>query len=244
VVVTATTAYQPGKMVSYFREIEDELPIPFAEAVVYEDERILVADKPHFVPVTPAGDVVNECLLFRLQQRSGIADLAPVHRLDRDTAGLVLFVKRKEDRAVYAELFENGEVQREYVAVAKGGSGTLTQGQEWLIENRLEAEPGSFRMRVVAGSANARTRIVYERSQRGLSLFRLFPATGKKHQLRIHMLSLGFPILNDPSYPELQRLDRTDFSQPMQLLACALSFRDPHSQHSVRFHTQRTLQPV
>ncbi|HUS19311.1 MAG TPA: pseudouridine synthase [Terriglobales bacterium] len=239
--ITPSTPYQPGRMISYFREVISELQIPFAESVVYEDERILVADKPHFVPVTPGGDVVNECLLFRLQKRTGLCDLAPVHRLDRDTAGLVVFVKHKPDRAPYARLFENGEVEREYVAVANAENGASPAAQEWMVENRLEPEPGSFRMRIGEGAVNARTRIVYETSKAGRRLFRLFPATGKKHQLRIHMWSLGFPIVNDPFYPELKRLDPADFSCPMQLLACRLTFRDPRTNESHTFRTQRSL---
>jgi tRNA pseudouridine32 synthase / 23S rRNA pseudouridine746 synthase len=238
-VITAATPYASGLLVSYFREVGTELEIPFAESIVHEDERLLVADKPHFVPVTPGGEVVNECLLFRLQRRTGNADLAPVHRLDRDTAGLVVFVKDKVHRAAYAQLFETGNVERQYQAIADlpGELG----GRKWQVENRLEREPGSFRMRAVEGQVNARTSIVLESSANGRGYFGLYPATGKKHQLRIHMLSLGFPIVNDPFYPELKLAVPNDFSRPMQLLASALKFQDPVTNDLVALRTQRAL---
>lgn len=237
--ISPETAYQPGGTVFYFREVTAEPVIPFAEAVLYEDERLLVADKPHFLPVTPAGSVVNECLLFRLQRRTGLAELAPIHRLDRDTAGLVLFAKRTEDRAPYAQLFAGGKLERKYLAIAKVNAACAPGN--WLVENRIEAEPGSFRMRSVAGEVNARTHIELREVQNGLGRFELRPATGKKHQLRLHMLALGFPILHDPFYPELSRTEAGDFSRPLQLLASELKFDDPVTGRNLRFETKLQL---
>jgi tRNA pseudouridine32 synthase / 23S rRNA pseudouridine746 synthase len=239
-VITLATPYESGRLVSYFREVGTELEIPFAESIVHEDEHLLVADKPHFVPVTPGGEVVNECLLFRLQRRIGNAELAPVHRLDRDTAGLVVFVKDKAHRAPYAQLFETGNVERQYQAIAHLPA-EVEAGREWQVENRLEREPGGFRMRIVEGLINARTRIALKEVTKGRGRFDLLPTTGKKHQLRIHMLSLGFPVVNDPFYPELKPAVPSDFSRPMQLLACALKFQDPVTKDLVSLGTQRTL---
>ncbi len=237
--VLIQTAFQPGVTVFYYREVEAEPRVPFDETVVYEDDRLLVADKPHFLPVTPAGAMVNECLLFRLQRRTGLTDLAPAHRLDRDTAGLVLFVKQKADRARYTQLFATGRVERKYLAVADLSGEISPVQREWLVESRIEPEPGSFRMSSVEGEVNARTRIALQEVRDGLGLFSLQPATGKKHQLRIHMMSLGFPILNDSFYPELRRSAAGDFSRPLQLLASELSWDDPAT--GTRMHFQTTL---
>jgi tRNA pseudouridine32 synthase / 23S rRNA pseudouridine746 synthase len=238
--VSVDTPYLAGAMVTYFREVRDEPQIPFVETVVHEDERLLVVDKPHFVPVTPGGDVVNECLLFRLQRKTGNLDLAPVHRLDRDTAGLVTFVKNKAHRASYAQVFETGRAERTYSAIARVG-GASPSTKEWTVENRLEPEPGSFRMMAVEGVVNARTIICLEEVRSGLGRFSLRPSTGKKHQLRIHMNSLGFPILNDPFYPVLTRCNDADYSQPLQLLASELAFVDPISSKPLRFTSNLTL---
>lgn len=236
--LTLETSYKAGATVFYFREVTEELRIPFDETVIYEDDRILVADKPHFLPVTPAGGAVIECLLFRLQRRTGLDDLAPAHRLDRDTAGLVLFVKQRADRALYAQLFATSQVERKYWAVAKISDHAP---QEFSVKSRIEPEPGSFRMRSVPGEANAVTKIILHEVREGLGLFGLHPLTGKKHQLRVHMMSLGLPILHDPFYPELTPRKARDFSQPLQLVASELTFADPTRHAVVTFHTQQRL---
>ncbi|MCU1307643.1 MAG: pseudouridylate synthase, rRNA-or tRNA-specific [Acidobacteriaceae bacterium] len=239
--ITATTRYQPGMTVFYFREVELEAEIPFEEKIIFENEHLLVADKPHFLPTTPAGNAVNECLLYRLQRRTGNPDLAPLHRLDRETAGLVMFGKVPAERAVYTGLFAAGEIKRKYRAVARVPVELEMDCREWLVENRLEAGSPWFRMKIVAGEVNARTKIFLKDVQEGFGEFELNPQTGKKHQLRIHMMSLGFPILNDEFYPELKLRERGDYSDPLQLLASEIRFRDPISGEELGFQSQRRL---
>jgi tRNA pseudouridine32 synthase/23S rRNA pseudouridine746 synthase len=149
--ITASTRYKPGMTVFYFREVEMEEEIPFEERIIFENQLLLVADKPHFLPTTPAGDAVNECLLYRLQRRTGNAELAPLHRLDRETAGLVMFSKLKAQRAVYTRLFAAGEIERTYRALARVPAELESDRREWKVEDRLE--PGSpwFRMKIVPG---------------------------------------------------------------------------------------------
>ena len=237
------TAYQHGITVAYFRELEVEEKIPFQEDIIFENDHLLIADKPHFLPVTPAGQSVNECLLYRLQMRTGISELAPLHRLDRDTAGLVLFSKVKAERRLYARLFAAHEVERTYMATAAMAGKTIPQeGDEWTVENRLAPGDPWFRMKVVAeASVNATTHIRFKKVGDGFGLFELHPQTGKKHQLRVHMMSIGFPIVNDCFYPEVGFRDPGDYSNPLQLLASQIRFIDPIIGEPFLFKSNRAL---
>jgi len=239
--VNTTTPYQHGITVFYFREVETEEEIPFQEKIIFQNEHLLVADKPHFLPTTPAGQSVNECLLYRLQECTGIDELAPLHRLDRETAGLVLFSKVRAERQLYSRMFAAGKIERKYRALARISSGSVVEGREWLVENRLEAGTPWFRMKIVPGVVNASTQISLKNVREGLGLFELEPQTGKKHQLRVHMMSLGFPILNDEFYPELKLRSSGDYSSALQLLASEIHFRDPITKTEMFFASERRL---
>lgn len=219
------TPYRAGMRIFYFREVESEPVVPFPETILFQNDDILVADKPHFLPVTPGGDFVEECLLNRLRAKTGIADLAPMHRLDRETAGLVLLSVNKRTRGLYHALFTRGEVEKTYEALAE-----LRQPpteREWRVENRIVRGEPRFRMQVVAGAVNARSVIHLVEVSGNRGRFRLHPLTGKTHQLRLHMSGLGFPILNDRVYPQLLPERADDYAQPLQLLAQQLRWRDP-----------------
>ena len=233
------TPFSASKRLCYYREVADEPVIPFAHYIVYQDEHILVADKPHFLPVTPGGDFVNECLLERLKQQTGIADLVAVHRLDRETAGLVLFSVSSDNRAAYYEMFRAGTVQKHYQAVAMltDEMSHAPLPQRWQIENRIEKAQPRFINRMVAGEPNTRSSIVLQQRKQQSGLFSLTPYTGKTHQLRLHMLSLGMPILHDKYYPELLPKQPAKFDKPLQLLAKSLSFTDPFSGLAHRFES-------
>jgi tRNA pseudouridine32 synthase / 23S rRNA pseudouridine746 synthase len=237
--ISESTPYQPGKTVLYFREVAEEPLIPFQEKIVFQNEHFLVADKPHFIPVTPSGACVNQCLLSRLRRATGLEELTPIHRLDRETAGLVLFSLRKETRGPLHLMFERGTVLRQYLAVAAVPTGVV--GQQWRVENRLVQGEPWFRMKIVEGEKNAVTRIVLKEKRGNTGLFELFPKTGKKHQLRIHLASLGFPILNDPFYPVLRSISPGDYSKPLALVAKRLSFQDPVTGHPWEFESERAL---
>jgi tRNA pseudouridine32 synthase/23S rRNA pseudouridine746 synthase len=237
--INADTPYLPGVTITYYREVVNEPVVPFAEQIIYHDEHILIADKPHFLPVTPTGPYVNECLLARLQRRTGLHQLSPIHRLDLETAGLVLFVVKPELRHLYHRLFAEEEVEKKYLAVARVPE-YLTQ-REWLVENRLAAGEPWFRMKIVEGEPNARTRITLLEERNRLGLFRLLPRSGKKHQLRVHMASLGFPILNDGFYPDAPPTPAWDYERPLQLLARRLAFCDPVTGSMVEAQSTLTL---
>ncbi|KQY50358.1 RluA family pseudouridine synthase [Lysobacter sp. Root494] len=233
--------YRTGAEIRYFREVADEAPIPFQETVLHVDAHLVVADKPHFLPVIPAGGHVRETLLARLVQRLGNPDLVPLHRIDRDTAGLVLFSANPATRDAYQSLFRQRRIRKHYEAIAPalpGLSFPLTHA------SRLEKGEPFFRMREVDGVPNSETRIdVIERAG-ALWRYALEPVTGRKHQLRVHMAALGAPILNDRVYPHLASPGAggmpADFTQPLKLRARALVFDDPLSGVERRFES--TLQ--
>ena len=241
-IVNAQTPFSPSRRLCYYREVVAEPQIPFTEEIVYQDEHLLVACKPHFLPVIPGGEYINECLLERLRQRLALPDLVAVHRLDRETAGLVLFSKQQSSRADYYQLFASGQIEKHYLAVAEIPAQVIAEpGQCWQVNNRLEKSDPKFLMQQVQGDVNARSSIELLERQGQLGLFRLQPHTGKTHQLRVHMLGLGMPLLQDKYYPVLQPKFALDFQQPLQLLAAELSFVDPLTGQHRQFQSRRQL---
>jgi tRNA pseudouridine32 synthase/23S rRNA pseudouridine746 synthase len=235
------TAHRAELKVRYFREVKDEAVIPFTETILYADSNIVVADKPHFLPVTPAGQYVEQTLLARLIERLDNPDLAPLHRIDRGTAGLVLFSANAANRAQYHALFRERRVSKEYQALAPA----LPEQQFPLVRrSRLEHGEPFFRMQEVAGTPNSETHV--DVLERGATHWRyaLTPVTGKQHQLRVHMAALGAPILNDDFYPVLDKQDASDFRHPLQLLAASLAFVDPITGKALRFVSELRLQAM
>ena len=237
--ITLDTEYAPLRRIFYFREVSTEPFIPFAEKILFLDDEILVACKPHFLPVTPGGRYVDECLLNRLRSSTGIEDLAPLHRIDRGTAGLVIFAVNKKSRGLYGKLFLNGQVEKTYHALS--ACHPLQKTASWDVNNRIErGEPG-FRMKTAPGGVNARSAINLVEVKGETARFTLQPRTGKTHQLRLHMSGLGFGILNDRYYPELQAESEDNFDTPLQLVAQMLRFRDPLSGRNREFTSEREL---
>jgi tRNA pseudouridine32 synthase/23S rRNA pseudouridine746 synthase len=237
--VTAETPYTPSRRIFYFREVSSERRIPFAEKILFVDDQILVACKPHFLPVTPGGRYVDECLLNRLRRSTGITDLAPLHRIDRETAGLVLFSVNRRNRGMYGRLFAEGKVEKSYGAIAECRPRQETAS--WNVEDRIERGEPWFRMKTVPGVVNSRSTIELVEVRGTQARFILRPHTGKTHQLRLHMSGLGFGILNDRYYPELQAEREDDFQRPLQLVAASLRFKDPLSGREREFTSGRML---
>ena len=216
--------YRVGLEVRYFREVVDEVAIPFEESVLHVDAHLVVADKPHFLPVTPSGGYVRESLLRRLMDRLGNADLVPLHRIDRDTAGLVLFSANVATRDAYQALFRERRIRKRYEAIAPALPEVAFPR---IRATRLERGEPFFRMCETDGPANSETRIdVIERTGAWWR-YALEPVTGRKHQLRVHMAALGAPIRNDRWYPNVSDIDSDDFAQPLKLVARTLAFIDP-----------------
>jgi tRNA pseudouridine32 synthase / 23S rRNA pseudouridine746 synthase len=229
--------FRPGMVVIYRREVSAEPRVPFDEVVVHVDEDLVVVDKPHFLPVMPAGVYVEETLSVRLARRLGNPDLVALHRLDRATAGLVVFSARPASRDAYTRLFRERRIAKVYEALA---APLPSLAFPLVRESRLERGEPFFRMAEVPGEPNALTRVdVIERGGTHWR-YRLEPVTGRKHQLRVHMAALGAPIAGDVLYPVL-RDEAPGFVEPLCLLARELRFVDPLSGHERMFRSGREL---
>ena len=239
--ITAQSPFQAQQRVYYYREVESEPGIPFKETILFQDQHILVAHKPHFLAVTPGGKYVNECLQNRLRRSTGINALQALHRLDRVTAGLVMFSVNPDTRHLYHHLFKTRQIHKSYQAIAKISDGENLTGKEWEMKNRIVPAEPRFRMRVAEGQANSHSVIRCLQQSAQTALFELNPVTGKTHQLRLHMQALGWPILNDKYYPQLQPLSADNYCAPLQLLAKELQFIDPVTDHPRCFRTDSNL---
>ncbi|WP_028022367.1 pseudouridine synthase [Enterovibrio calviensis] len=239
--VTAQSPFKPQQRICYYREVESEPSVPFEEEIVFRDEHIVVAYKPHFLAVTPGGIYVNECLQNRLRKSTGLKDLQALHRLDRVTAGLVLFSINPESRHLYHHLFETRQIHKTYQALASLSENEKIVGEEWEIKNRIVQSEPRFRMQVIEGEANSHSVIRCLEQSTSKALFELHPVTGKTHQLRVHMQSLGWPILNDKYYPTLQPLSDDNYDSPLQLLAKSVEFVDPITHQPRYFRCSQDL---
>lgn len=237
----ADAACLGGARLHYYRQLEAEPEIPFEAAVLFQDTQLLVVDKPHFLPVTPTGRYVQQSLLVRLKRQTGIESLSPIHRIDRETAGLLLFSLRPQDRAAYQALFRERAVHKVYEAIAPFDA-RLSFPR--VHRSRLAEDPERFyRMREQAGEPNSETAIALVERRGDWARYRLEPLTGRRHQLRVHMDSLGLPLAGDQFYPRVRRgPDETeDFANPLRLLAQGLAFTDPVTGQARRFESQLAL---
>ncbi|MCX5383394.1 pseudouridine synthase [Streptomyces sp. NBC_00083] len=234
-----TEAYRAGAHVWFHRDFEPEVPVPFEVGVVHRDERIVIADKPHFLATTPRGRHITESAVARLRRDLALPALQPAHRLDRLTAGLALFVVRPEDRGAYQGLFSGRRVRKEYEAVAAYDPEVVLPAT---VRSRIVKERGVMAAREEEGEVNAESRVELVERRGALGRYRLLPSTGRTHQLRVHMNGLGLPILNDPLYPVVRpETDPDDFASPLQLLAKVLEFTDPVDGRPRRFESGRSL---
>ncbi len=236
--VTPERPYRGHMRVYYYRDLPAEPRIPFEETVLYQDAHLVVADKPHFLPVTPSGHYLQETLLVRLKNKLAIDTLAPIHRIDRETAGLVLFSVSPGERNAYQAMFRDHAVTKHYEAIAP-----WRQDLTWPItrKSRIVEDEPFFRQREVPGQPNSETHMDVIEKHGDLARYALSPVTGKKHQLRVHMNALGLPILNDRMYPPVADTPIDDYSLPLQLLARSIAFPDPVTGQARYFQSQRTL---
>lgn len=232
-------AYKEGLRIHYFREVPDEKTIPVHETILYADEHLVVADKPHFLPVTPAGEYVEQTLLRRLIRRLDNPSLVPLHRIDRHTAGLVLFSANPQSRSAYQQLFPTRRIDKFYEAIAPALPALTFP---LVHKSRLvEGEP-FFRMQEGPGVSNTETAVQVREKNGDLWRYGLFPVTGKKHQLRVHMTALGASICNDPFYPEVIKDAVDDYANPLKLLAQGVRFIDPVTGEERSFSSRIVLE--
>lgn len=218
--LSADTEMTAGAHVYLYRDLPDEVPVPYPMPVLYRDDNIVAVDKPHFLATMPRGSHVAQTALVRLRRDLGLAELSPAHRLDRLTAGVLLFTARREVRGAYQGMFARGEVMKTYLAVSSVQPG-LAAPQ--VISNRIVKQRGTLQARIEPGEPNAETRI----EPLGAGRYRLIPRTGRTHQLRLHMAAIGLPIDNDPLYPNVIDVEPGDFTAPLRLIAHRLEFSDP-----------------
>lgn len=222
----------------YYRFLAHEVTVPFQHQILFENEDLLVVDKPHFLTMSPTGQYVQQTLLVRLKQQTGNEQLTPIHRLDRETAGVVLFSKQPASRGLYQQMFAERQVRKTYHAIAP-----FRADLSFPCTTRYRMEKGQpfYTMQVVDGVPNSETDIELLAHNGHLAKYLLKPVTGKQHQLRVHLNQLEIAILNDPFYPQVQHKTEDDFSAPLQLLAKDICFQDPISKAAMAFSSQFDL---
>lgn len=236
--VTAHCAYTPQRRLYYFRAVVAEPRIPFEAVVLWQDEHLLVVDKPHFLPVLPSGKYLQETVLVRLKNQLGLNALSPIHRIDRDTAGLVLFSVQAATRNAYQALFRDRAVHKTYHAIAR-----WNPALPWPLQRQSRIAPAAHFMQQmeVDGPPNALTHIAPLDVLGRWARYELKPVTGQRHQLRVHMAALGLPLVGDGIYPTLTPEGQTDYTRPLQLLAQSIEFIDPLSGQARKFESRQTL---
>jgi tRNA pseudouridine32 synthase/23S rRNA pseudouridine746 synthase len=236
--IAPDAAYEPGTYLWFHRELPVEAPVPFPIGIVHRDEHLVVVDKPHFLATIPRGRHVVETALVRLRRDLDLPDLSPAHRLDRATAGLLMFVVQREHRGAYQTLFRDRGVTKTYEAIAPYDPHLALPRT---VRSRIVKERGVIRAYETEGPPNAETDVELLEHRAGLGRYRLRPATGRTHQLRLHLSGLGVPIVGDDLYPAIRERALDDYRAPLQLLAAELAFTDPFTGAPHRFTTRRLL---
>lgn len=236
--LTQQTPLNEHTFIWYYRELPPEKRLPVEISILHQDENLLVVDKPHFLPTTPGGMYVAESALVRLRVQLDIPDLIPMHRLDRMTAGVLLFSTNPDTRGKYQTLFEKRLITKEYEAVAPVRTDLELP---CVVRSRMIKSRTYLLAQEVPGEPNAETHVDLLEAHDGVGRYRLQPHTGKTHQLRVHMASLGIGILNDSFYPELLPQAPDDYARPLQLLARSVEFVDPLTRQEVRYRSGLTL---
>ena len=235
--------------VFFYRMPAPEVPVPYDIPILYEDEHILIADKPPFMATMPRARHIVQTATVQLRRMTGNSELAPAHRLDRLTSGILLFTKHREVRGAYQTLFAEKKVSKTYQAIAKYQR--FPTPLQW--SSHLTKTPGEIQGRIGDGPPNAFTTLTsveqidntpYEKIHGylpQLGKYTLQPTTGKTHQLRLHMWQAGVPIVGDPVYPEIFPEDAEDMRIPMHLTATRIEFTDPLSEKPREFESALPL---
>lgn len=235
--VDLSTPFTPGRTTWLYRTPPEEAPVPFGIDILHRDDDLIVVDKPHFLATMPRGRHVTESVVVRLRRKTGLEQCSPAHRLDRLTAGVLVCTVRPEVRGVYQELFASRAVVKTYEAIAAASNLEFPQ----TVRSRIIKERGVLTAAEVPGEPNSETVIALLETRDGLGRYECRPLTGKTHQIRVHLNSLGIPILGDPLYPEVLPDAPADFSKPLRLLAKSIAFTDPLTGARREFESNRQL---
>ena len=267
-ILTSDSPYMPGERIWYFRELADEPQLPSDMPVLYEDEHVLAIDKPHFLPTTPRGSYIAQTALTKLRVREQNPLLIPIHRLDRPTAGVLLFAKTVEARRPFQMMFQHRQVSKTYRAVAPvpadaaaeralSAEGLQVRSHIQKIRDQLQVqqlseeqcaaqgvEPNTLTTAKILRTFTPSAQAVagwHAEPNREWALYDLAPHTGKTHQLRAHLNMLSAPILGDVLYPQVlpDAPDRPEY--PLQLLAYSLHFEHPITGERVDLYSGRSL---
>lgn len=236
-----------GRAVWYHRPALPEPDVPRDLPVIFEDAHLLVVDKPHGLPTTPRGSYVRNTALSLLRHTRQEPDLAPAHRLDRLTAGVLLFTRDRAVRGRMQRQFQDRHTRKSYEAVVHLPPDRSLADLPAIRESRIEKPAGSLQAIEVDGPANAVTRMQpllpqpWTDHDGAWAALSLHPSTGQTHQLRVHLNAAGTPIRWDPLYPEIIAPEEQDTAQPLQLLARSLSIRHPVTGDEMTFISNRTL---
>jgi len=239
--LTESSPCTPQQRLYYYRALETEPHIPFEARVLWQDAHLLVVDKPHFLPVLPSGKYLQETVLVRLKNQLGLADLSPIHRIDRDTAGLVLFSINPATRNAYQALFRERQVDKAYECIAPWNPALPWPQRR---ETRIVPSAHFMQQHEVDGPPNSLTFIEPLEVHGNLARYALKPVTGQRHQLRVHMAALGLPLVGDGIYPVLTPEGTEDYNNPLQLLAKSIAFTDPLSGEPRRFESRLQLRSL
>jgi tRNA pseudouridine32 synthase/23S rRNA pseudouridine746 synthase len=228
--------FRAGLVVNYTREVACEPEVPGDVVIVHADARLVVADKPPGLPVMPTGPWVRQTLQYRVLEALGLQHATPLHRIDRDTAGLVLLSVDPGSRPRYQALFRDRAVRKRYEALAP----PIDDGGAWprVRRSRLVRGEPFFRMQEADGPVNSETWIDVAGREHTVWRYLLEPVTGRKHQLRVHMAALGAPLFGDALYPTPR-----PGAGPLALLARSLEFIDPVDGSARHFVSGRDLRP-
>lgn len=231
--------FVPDQVIWFHRDLPDEVRVPFDIEVLHADDRIVVVDKPHFLATIPRGQHIVQTVLVRMRAELDLPALAPAHRLDRATAGVLMLTTERRWRGNYQNVFRDRLAHKTYLAVAACRDDLTFPStvRSHIVKERGVLQAQEFDDR--PPNSQSLVELVERRGKR--ALYRITPRTGRTHQIRLHMARLGVPILNDPFYPLIIDVPRDDFRAPLQLLAESLSFQDPIDGSTRQFVTRRVL---